>query len=320
MCRSSARASAPIASCRCGWRSSAPAIATSRPARCTASCACAPSRRTTRTSSAPRSRSPPRRCASWSCSSVYRDFGFESFRVKFCDRPPNRAAPTRSGTRPRRRSGRPAGRRRRVQLNPGEGAFYGPKLEFVLRDAIGRDWQCGTLQVDFVLPERLGAEYIAEDGSRRRPVMLHRAILGIRALHRHPDRELRRQACRSGWRRCRRSSRPSSRTRTTTPREVAAAQERRARGRADVRNEKINDKVREHSWRKIPVHAGRRAGARPSRAKWRCAGFAGRRGNPITLEIMNNPQTNPSQCQRPCNRGLVPDLERREADGLLGSE
>src|SRR4029079_6984913 len=64
------------------------------------------------------------------------------------------------------------------ELNPGEGAFYGPKLEFVLRDAIGRDWQCGTLQVDFVLPDRLDAEYVAEDGSRKRPVMLHRAILG----------------------------------------------------------------------------------------------------------------------------------------------
>ena len=63
-------------------------------------------------------------------------------------------------------------------LNPGEGAFYGPKLEFVLRDAIGRDWQCGTLQVDFVLPDRLGAEYVAEDGARKMPVMLHRAIFG----------------------------------------------------------------------------------------------------------------------------------------------
>ena len=63
-------------------------------------------------------------------------------------------------------------------LNPGEGAFYGPKLEFVLRDAIGREWQCGTLQVDFVLPERLGANYIGEDGAKHRPVMLHRAILG----------------------------------------------------------------------------------------------------------------------------------------------
>src|SRR3546814_2759129 len=63
-------------------------------------------------------------------------------------------------------------------LNPGEGAFYGPKLEFVLRDAIGRDWQCGTFQVDFVLPERLGASYVGEDGEKHRPVMLHRAILG----------------------------------------------------------------------------------------------------------------------------------------------
>ncbi len=64
------------------------------------------------------------------------------------------------------------------ELNPGEGAFYGPKLEFVLRDAIGRDWQCGTLQVDFVLPERLDAEYVGEDSAAHRPVMLHRAILG----------------------------------------------------------------------------------------------------------------------------------------------
>ena len=63
-------------------------------------------------------------------------------------------------------------------LNPGEGAFYGPKLEFVLTDAIGRDWQCGTLQVDFVLPERLGANYIDSDGQKKHPVMLHRAILG----------------------------------------------------------------------------------------------------------------------------------------------
>ena len=64
------------------------------------------------------------------------------------------------------------------ELNPGEGAFYGPKLEFVLTDAIGRDWQCGTLQVDFVLPERLNANYIAMDGNKKNVVMLHRAILG----------------------------------------------------------------------------------------------------------------------------------------------
>ena len=65
-----------------------------------------------------------------------------------------------------------------LEMNPGEGAFYGPKLEFVLRDAIGRHWQCGTLQVDFVLPERLDANFVGEDGHKHRPVMLHRAILG----------------------------------------------------------------------------------------------------------------------------------------------
>ena len=84
-----------------------------------------------------------------------------------------------------------------VEINPGEGAFYGPKLEFRLRDAIGRIWQCGTHQLDFVMPKRLDAEYVAEDGSKQRPVMLHRAILGsFRALPRHHDRELRRKPSR----------------------------------------------------------------------------------------------------------------------------
>jgi threonyl-tRNA synthetase len=112
-------------------------------------------------------------------SSIYRDFGFPEFRVKFADRPTQRVgddavwdhaeaalkeACATSGVD--------------YTLNPGEGAFYGPKLEFVLRDAIGRDWQCGTLQVDFNLPQRLGAEYVGEDSARHTPVMLHRAILG----------------------------------------------------------------------------------------------------------------------------------------------
>lgn len=111
--------------------------------------------------------------------SVYKDLGFENIRVKFSTRPEKRAgtdevwdkaegmlmeATTAAGIT--------------YELNPGEGAFYGPKLEFVLRDAIGRDWQCGTLQVDFVLPERLDASYIGPDGNKHRPVMLHRAILG----------------------------------------------------------------------------------------------------------------------------------------------
>jgi len=110
---------------------------------------------------------------------VYKDFGFESFRIKFSDRPEKRAGADETWDKAEgalREAVESLGLE--CELNPGEGAFYGPKLEFVLRDAIGRDWQCGTLQVDFVLPERLDAEYVAEDGSRQRPVMLHRAVLG----------------------------------------------------------------------------------------------------------------------------------------------
>ncbi len=112
-------------------------------------------------------------------AAIYRDFGFPEFRVRYADRPPIRAGADAVWDRAEaalREACATAGVD--YAVNPGEGAFYGPKLEFVLRDAIGREWQCGTLQVDFVLPERLDAEYTAEDGSRRRPVMLHRAILG----------------------------------------------------------------------------------------------------------------------------------------------
>ena len=110
---------------------------------------------------------------------IYKDFGFEDVRVKFSDRPETRAGDDATWDKAEAAlasATEAAGLE--TTLNPGEGAFYGPKLEFVLRDAIGRDWQCGTLQVDFVLPDRLDAEYVAEDGSRKRPVMLHRAILG----------------------------------------------------------------------------------------------------------------------------------------------
>ena len=112
-------------------------------------------------------------------SSIYRDFGFEEFTIKFSDRPEVRAGSDETWDKAEaalKSATEAAGAT--YTLNPGEGAFYGPKLEFVLRDAIGRDWQCGTLQVDFVLPERLDATYMAEDGNRYRPVMLHRAILG----------------------------------------------------------------------------------------------------------------------------------------------
>jgi threonyl-tRNA synthetase len=112
-------------------------------------------------------------------SGIYRDLGFSEFRVKFSDRPVVRAGDDATWDRAEgalKEACAIAGVE--FELNPGEGAFYGPKLEFVLRDAIGRDWQCGTLQVDFVMPERLDAVYAAEDGTRKRPVMLHRAILG----------------------------------------------------------------------------------------------------------------------------------------------
>jgi threonyl-tRNA synthetase len=111
--------------------------------------------------------------------SIYRDFGFDDVTVKLATRPPQRmgsdaywdlAEQDLEGAV--KAAGLP------FTFNPGEGAFYGPKLEFVLRDALGRDWQCGTLQLDFQMPDRLGASYVGEDGGRHAPVMLHRAILG----------------------------------------------------------------------------------------------------------------------------------------------
>ena len=111
--------------------------------------------------------------------SIYRDFGFNDVRIKFSDRPPKRVGSDEVWDKSEaalKQAAAAAGIE--TTLNPGEGAFYGPKLEFVLRDAIGRDWQCGTLQVDLNLPGRLGASYIAEDSQRHIPVMLHRAMFG----------------------------------------------------------------------------------------------------------------------------------------------
>ena len=110
---------------------------------------------------------------------VYRDFGFEDILVKFSTRPANRAGSDEVWDKAEKaleQAVNHAGLE--YKLNPGEGAFYGPKLEFTLVDALKREWQCGTLQVDFVLPERLDVSYVSQDGSRKRPVMLHRAILG----------------------------------------------------------------------------------------------------------------------------------------------
>lgn len=110
---------------------------------------------------------------------IYREFGFDDVRIKLSTRPDNRMGSEATWDR---LEGALVQALDAMQLsydlNPGEGAFYGPKLEFVLRDAIGRDWQCGTLQVDMNLPERFGIEYVDEDGSRQRPVMLHRALFG----------------------------------------------------------------------------------------------------------------------------------------------
>ena len=111
--------------------------------------------------------------------SIYRDFGFDNVRVKFADRPPRRVGDDDTWTRAEealKAGTRAAGIE--YEFNPGEGAFYGPKLEFDLTDAIGREWQCGTWQVDLNLPGRLGAHYIDEHSQRRTPVMLHRAIFG----------------------------------------------------------------------------------------------------------------------------------------------
>ena len=110
---------------------------------------------------------------------IYKDFGFSELKVKFSDRPLIRAGEDATWDKAEKAlivAVEAAGIT--YTLNPGEGAFYGPKLEFVLTDAIGRDWQCGTLQVDFVLPERLAAYYVDVDGNKKHPVMLHRAILG----------------------------------------------------------------------------------------------------------------------------------------------
>jgi threonyl-tRNA synthetase len=111
--------------------------------------------------------------------SVYRDFGFDDIAIKFADRPPHRTGSDALWDRAEHDlQAAVAAAGLSYTLNPGEGAFYGPKLEFVLRDALGRDWQCGTLQLDFNMPARLGAVYVGEDGARHTPVMLHRAILG----------------------------------------------------------------------------------------------------------------------------------------------
>ena len=188
-------------------------------------------------------------------SEIYRDLGFERFKVKFSDRPDTRAGSDDVWDKSEdalKAATIAAGCE--FELNPGEGAFYGPKLEFVLTDAIGRDWQCGTLQVDFVLPDRLDATYIGQDGARHRPVMLHRATLG--SFERFIGILIEEHAGKLPF--------------WLAPREVVVASivseadeyvhevvaeltKAAVRVEADTRNEKINYKVREHSVGKVPV-------------------------------------------------------------------
>jgi threonyl-tRNA synthetase len=187
--------------------------------------------------------------------SIYRDFGFEHVVIKFSDRPEKRVGSDEvwdESEAALKMAVEAAGMD--YELNPGEGAFYGPKLEYVLRDAIGRDWQCGTLQVDLNLPERLGAFYIGADGEKHVPVMLHRAMFG--SLERFTGILVEQHAGHFPlW------LAPVQSVVATIvsdaddyAREVLKALKKAGlRGEVDLRNEKINYKVREHSVGKVPV-------------------------------------------------------------------
>ncbi|WDG56228.1 threonine--tRNA ligase [Pseudomonas chlororaphis] len=185
---------------------------------------------------------------------IYRDFGFHDVAVKLSTRPAHRIG---SDALWDQLEGALSGALETMaidyRINPGEGAFYGPKLEFVLRDAIGRDWQCGTLQVDLNLPERFEISYIDEHGERQRPVMLHRALFGslerfIGILIEHY----------SGALPCWLAPRQAvviniSESQADYARSVADSLSRQGlRASADLRNEKISYKIREHSLQKVP--------------------------------------------------------------------
>ena len=187
--------------------------------------------------------------------SIYRDFGFDDVRIKFADRPEARVGEDAVWDQAEQAllQALEAGGYEYTH-NPGEGAFYGPKIEFVLRDAIGRDWQCGTLQVDLNMPGRLGATYIGEDGNKHTPVMLHRAMLG--SLERFMGILIEHHAGNLPlW-----LAPQQVKVLTITAeaddyaREIIAALSAAGlRASADLRNEKISYKVREHSVAKIPV-------------------------------------------------------------------
>ncbi|EWG99339.1 hypothetical protein Q427_25560, partial [Halomonas sp. BC04] len=185
---------------------------------------------------------------------IYRQFGFEDVLIKLSTRPDNRMGDDASWdllenalTQALNEMGLA------YRLNPGEGAFYGPKLEFVLRDAIGRDWQCGTLQVDMNLPERFGLDFVDEDGQRKRPVMLHRALFG--SLERFTGILIEQHAGKlPAW------LAPVqvvvlSITEQHADYALEVAQALRGSGlrvEADIRNEKVGYKIREQTLQRVP--------------------------------------------------------------------
>ncbi|QYD67604.1 threonine--tRNA ligase [Paraburkholderia edwinii] len=186
--------------------------------------------------------------------SVYQDFGFDQVEIKLSLRPDARAGTDETWDRAEEGL-REALRACNVQWEelPGEGAFYGPKVEYHIKDALGRSWQCGTLQLDMVLPERLGAEFVAEDNSRRRPIMLHRAIVG--SMERFLGILIEHHA----------GAMPAwlaplqvvvmniAESQSEYAKNLAhSLQKQGVRVEADLRNEKISYKIREHTLQKVP--------------------------------------------------------------------
>jgi threonyl-tRNA synthetase len=210
--------------------------------------------------------------------SIYRDFGFEDVEVKFADRPEKRIGSDAVWDRAEhdlKAAVEQAGLA--YTYNPGEGAFYGPKLEFHLSDALGRQWQCGTLQLDFMMPGRLGATFVGEDGGRHTPVMLHRAILG--SMERFIGILIEHYAGRFPLWLSPVQAVVASITDEAAPYAEEVALECAAAGlrvAADTGNEKINYKVREHSLAKVPIIlvVGRREAEQRSVALRRLGGSA----------------------------------------------
>ncbi|TVQ54545.1 MAG: threonine--tRNA ligase [Rhodobacteraceae bacterium] len=188
-------------------------------------------------------------------SGIYRDMGFSGFDVKLSTRPEQRVGSDEIWDKAESALENAV---RKVtndyEIDPGEGAFYGPKLDFKLTDAIGREWQCGTFQADFNLPERLGAEYVAEDGSKKRPVMLHRAVLG--SFERFLGIVIENCAGRFPMWLAPKQAVVATIVSDADPyaaEVVAALKAAGLRAEADTRNEKINYKVREHSAARVPA-------------------------------------------------------------------